>query len=74
MKSCVVIGMGRFGREVSRRLCEFGCEVLAMDLHSELVQQIACVCKSTELDEHSRVYNKRVCKEGPVFNAREVEL
>lgn len=35
---------------------------------------LACVCKSTELDEHSRVYNKRVCKEGPVFNAREVEL
>ena len=35
---------------------------------------LACVCKSTELDEHSKVYNKRVCKEGPVFNAREVEL
>ena len=41
MKSCVVIGMGRFGREVSRRLCEFGCEVMAMDLRSELVQQIS---------------------------------
>lgn len=41
MKSCVVIGMGRFGREVARRLCEFGCEVLAMDLHSELIQQIS---------------------------------
>lgn len=35
---------------------------------------LACVCKSTELDAHSQVHNKRVCKEGPVFLASEVEL
>lgn len=35
---------------------------------------LACVCKSTEVDHHSHVNNKRVCKEGPVFNAKEVEL
>ena len=35
---------------------------------------LACVCKSTEVDEHSQVHNKRVCKEGPVFLASEVEL
>ena len=35
---------------------------------------LACVCQSAEVDEHSQVKNKRVCKEGPVFNAREVEL
>ena len=35
---------------------------------------LACVCKSTGKDEHSQVNNKRVCKEGPVFNAKEVEL
>ncbi len=35
---------------------------------------LACVCKSTEQDHHSMVNNKRVCKEGPVFNAKEVEL
>ena len=29
---------------------------------------LACVCKSTEIDDHSQVKNKRVCKEGPVFN------
>ena len=33
-----------------------------------------CVCKSTEIDDHSQVKNKRVCKEGPVFNVKEVEL
>ena len=35
---------------------------------------LACVCKSTEKDAHSNVKNKRICKEGPVFNAKEVEL
>ena len=35
---------------------------------------LACVCKSKEVDHHTNVHNKRVCKEGPVFNAQEVEL
>jgi dihydroorotate dehydrogenase electron transfer subunit len=35
---------------------------------------LACVCKTTEKDEHSQVNNKRVCKDGPVFYAEEVEL
>lgn len=35
---------------------------------------LACVCNSTEKDAHSSVKNKRICKEGPVFNAKEVEL
>lgn len=35
---------------------------------------LACVCKSKEVDEHSQVHNKRVCKEGPVFLSTEVEL
>lgn len=35
---------------------------------------LACVCKSKEVDAHSHVHNKRVCKDGPVFPASEVEL
>lgn len=35
---------------------------------------LACVCKTKEKDEHSQVNNTRICKEGPVFNAKEVEL
>jgi dihydroorotate dehydrogenase electron transfer subunit len=35
---------------------------------------LACVCKSTDVDAHSNVKNKRVCKEGPVFRAEEIEL
>ena len=35
---------------------------------------LACVCKSKEVDAHTNVHNKRVCREGPVFRAEEVEL
>lgn len=41
MKSYIVIGLGRFGTEVARRLYEMGCEVLAVDNNSELVQHIS---------------------------------
>lgn len=41
MKSYIVIGLGRFGAEAARKLCEFGCEVLAVDVSAELVQQIS---------------------------------
>lgn len=35
---------------------------------------LGCVCKSSKKDDHSQVKNKRVCKDGPVFEASEVEL
>ena len=41
MNSYVVVGLGRFGAEVARQLHGLGCEVLAMDVSSELVQQVA---------------------------------
>ena len=41
MMSYVVVGLGRFGSEVARQLYRCGCEVLAVDLKSELVQQIS---------------------------------
>ena len=41
MKSYIVIGLGRFGSEAAKRLCELGCEVLAIDHNSDLVQHIS---------------------------------
>ena len=41
MKSYVVIGLGRFGQTLARQLCMLGAEVLAMDVHNDLVQQVA---------------------------------
>lgn len=35
---------------------------------------LACVCQSRDIDSHSQVHNKRICKDGPVFAAQEVEL
>lgn len=35
---------------------------------------LACVCKTTEVDDHSKVHNKRICKDGPVFLSTEIEL
>ena len=35
---------------------------------------LGCVTPSRETDSHSNVRNARVCTDGPVFNAREVEL
>lgn len=41
MKSCMVIGMGRFGSQAARELCRLGCEVLAVDMNAELISQVA---------------------------------
>ena len=41
MNSYVVIGLGRFGSTLARQLCKLGAEVLAMDVHNDLVQQVA---------------------------------
>ncbi len=35
---------------------------------------LACVCRTKERDPHTNVKNRRICREGPVFDAREVEL
>ena len=41
MKTYVVIGLGRFGSSLAKQLCMLGAEVLAMDVSSTLVQQVA---------------------------------
>ena len=35
---------------------------------------LACVCQSKDVDHHSNVHNKRICKDGPVFLSTEIEL
>ena len=41
MKSYIVSGLGKFGSQAARRLCQLNCEVLAMDTNAELVQHVA---------------------------------
>ena len=41
MRSFIVVGLGRFGSQAAVRLCQQGCEVLAIDTASDLVQQVS---------------------------------
>jgi trk system potassium uptake protein TrkA len=41
MRSYIVIGLGKFGAQAARSLCQLGCEVLAMDTNTHLVQHVA---------------------------------
>lgn len=35
---------------------------------------LGCVCKTKEIDEHSHVHNTRICTDGPVYLAEEVDI
>lgn len=35
---------------------------------------LGCICRSKEKDHHTNVNNKRICKDGPVFDAKEVDF
>ena len=35
---------------------------------------LGCVCKTTKVDHHSHVNNARICTDGPVFLAEDVEI
>lgn len=35
---------------------------------------LGCVCKTTQKDAHSHVFNARICTDGPVFLAEDVDL
>lgn len=35
---------------------------------------LGCVVKTREIDRHSHVHNARICTDGPVFEAKEVEI
>lgn len=35
---------------------------------------LGCVVKTTKVDAHSHVKNTRICTEGPVFNAKDVDI
>lgn len=35
---------------------------------------LGCVCKTKNVDAHSHVHNARICTDGPVFNAQDVDI
>ena len=41
IKSVLIIGLGRFGHHAALQYTQLGCEVMAVDIHEERVNQIA---------------------------------
>ncbi|WP_029231244.1 dihydroorotate dehydrogenase electron transfer subunit [Butyrivibrio sp. VCB2006] len=35
---------------------------------------LGCICKTKEVDEHSHVHNARICTDGPVFDAEDIDF
>ena len=35
---------------------------------------LGCVCRTTKKDHHSHVNNARICTDGPVFDAEDVDI
>ena len=35
---------------------------------------LGCICKTKEVDHHSYVHNTRICTDGPVFDADDIEF
>ena len=69
MKSFLVVGLGRFGRHLARKLTELGNEVMVVDQDEELVARMAsavtaaCVgdCQDEQVLESLGVRNFDIC-------------
>ncbi len=51
MKSFLVIGLGRFGQHLCRRLAELGNEVMAVDIHEEKIHTVMQIATSVEIGD-----------------------
>ena len=61
MKSCVVIGLGQFGRRLASQLFDMGCDVLAIDTDGKAVQMVADhVTRAVTADAKNREVLKRL--------------
>lgn len=61
MKTFAVIGLGRFGMAAAKKLSDLGCEVIAVDIDGEKVNEIAdYVTKSAQLDSKNEELLKNI--------------
>ncbi len=51
MQSILVIGLGRYGDHLCRKLTELGNEVMAVDYDEEKVQNLASVCTGAQIGD-----------------------
>ena len=55
MKSFLVIGIGKFGNHLARRLTELGNEVMVVDSHEEYVQDLINVVDNVQVADCTKV-------------------
>lgn len=55
MKSFLVIGLGKFGGHLARRLSELGNEVMVVDTQEEMVQELADVVDNAQVADCTKV-------------------
>ena len=63
-------GVAAFAKEISAKAYISLEERMACGVGACL----GCICKTKNIDEHSHVKNARICTDGPVFDADELEL
>ncbi|HRT82708.1 MAG TPA: NAD-binding protein, partial [Oscillospiraceae bacterium] len=51
MKSILLIGLGRFGKQLARKLNEFGHDVLAIDSDEDRVNEILPYIQNAEIGQ-----------------------
>lgn len=77
--ACGPMPMLRAIKNYASSECENGHEVYAfISLEERMACGVGaclgCVAKTKNVDEHSHVNNTRICTDGPVFDAKEVEI
>lgn len=77
--ACGPMPMLRAIKNYAEAECEKGHEVSAfISLEERMACGVGaclgCVAKTKNVDEHSHVNNTRICTDGPVFDAKEVEI
>ena len=55
MKSFLVIGLGKFGAHLARRLTELGNEVMVVDTQEDYVQELADVVDNAQVADCTKV-------------------
>jgi len=54
MKSILVIGIGRFGMHISKKLSELGNEVLAMDMSEERIRDVMPFVSNAQIGDYTK--------------------
>ncbi len=55
MKTVLVIGLGRFGIELSKKFSELGCEVMIVDQNEDAIEELVSVCTNILIGDCTKI-------------------